>query len=561
MAGFFKNMWPEGGQGFGAAMGEAYPLLLSMGAAMQAGKSPFAGAQTGLAQMMAMDANDEDKRRWEAEMELRRAANARAEAAASRAAAAHGRAGGARARQEALLQEGADLTQGFFESLYAPQAAAPSGPTMGAAAGTDAAARNAVLGAAGGPTMGAAAALGYDSIQGGQGDDLLFGGQGSDMISGGAAPLSPMAQAIADMGPVTEGRMGEVFGANPIAAASPDDEAKRLSGVAQQARRAAMQPQPQKPRIDPQRATQILMHPGVPAEVKKMVWEQINPGATQWERYEAADGSVWVYDPRDPGNQKMLSGAAQAAPGFRPASPEEAAKYGAEAGQIDTKTGRFYPGQAGQGFMMTLPDGTQVAQGNLAGVKFTEGQAKDNVYATRANGALAVLEPVAEALLDRGDRAAEMVPFGLARGVQAPDFQVAQQAGEEFLQAILRKDTGAAITSQEQEMYGRTYLPQPGDGPEVLEAKRQARHRAVAAIESGMSPLQQAVKDQALIQAANDAKASRPDAPALKRQPRQAPQVEAPEQLPPLFLQSVPNGEDPVDLWNWMTAEERRAFE
>lgn len=66
------------------------------------------------------------------------------------------------------------------------------------------------------------------------------------------------------------------------------------------------------------------------------------------------------------------------------------------------------------------------------------------------------------------------------------DYQVARSAGTEFLQALLRKDTGAAIQPFEMAEYGSVYLPQPGDKPERLAYKKEARHRAVAAIEAGM---------------------------------------------------------------------------
>ena len=158
----------------------------------------------------------------------------------------------------------------------------------------------------------------------------------------------------------------------------------------------------------------------------------------------------------------------------------------------------------GQETVVFGPDGQPIMVQGQAGAaqRFTEGQSRDNVYATRARGALEVLEPVADALADRGSRIADMVPFGIGREFQSPDYQVAQNAGNEFLQAILRKDTGAAITADEQTLYGATYLPQPGDTPEVLEAKRQARIRAIAAIEAGMMPSQIVVRDQALVNAA-----------------------------------------------------------
>jgi hypothetical protein len=131
--------------------------------------------------------------------------------------------------------------------------------------------------------------------------------------------------------------------------------------------------------------------------------------------------------------------------------------------------------------------------------KFTEQQSKDNVYATRAAGALEAFEPVASALTSFPMRAAEFDPTGVARGaVQSDEFQLAQQSGNEFLQAVLRKDTGAAITPNEMVLYGKTYLPQPGDNEKVLAQKSLARKRAVAAIQSGMSPLQILTSEKAL---------------------------------------------------------------
>ena len=190
-------------------------------------------------------------------------------------------------------------------------------------------------------------------------------------------------------------------------------------------------------------------------------------------------------------------------PEFRRATEEEAAAYGAQGGQFGPD-GRFYAVDVPQG--MTIESdgagGFRMVQGPAgAGTAkpFTEGQSKDVVYATRAQGALEVLEPVAETLTSLGSQMAGYDPTGIIRGrVQSPEYQIARNAGDEFLQAILRKDTGAAITAGEQALYGTTYLPQPGDGPEVLDAKRVARQRAVAAINAGMSPAQMIAAEKAL---------------------------------------------------------------
>lgn len=107
----------------------------------------------------------------------------------------------------------------------------------------------------------------------------------------------------------------------------------------------------------------------------------------------------------------------QQGPAFRPASPQEAAQYGAAGGQVGPD-GRFYPINPPSGMSVeTGPDGQfRIVQGPGAGQgkPFTEAQSKDNVFATRAEAALTDLEPVADALTSRSDLVADMVPLGLA---------------------------------------------------------------------------------------------------------------------------------------------------
>lgn len=179
--------------------------------------------------------------------------------------------------------------------------------------------------------------------------------------------------------------------------------------------------------------------------------------------------------------------------GFRPASPEEAARYGAAAGQFGPD-GRFYPVNPPSGMSIeTGPDGQlRVVQGPGAGsggaglgMKLTEQQAKDLTYWQRATGISDKLDQLGNALADFGDAAKGSVPF-VGNAMVSAEYQQARQAGEEWLSAVLRKDTGAAITSQEMEIYGRTYLPQPGDGPEVLAQKQVARKRAEEGMRLGL---------------------------------------------------------------------------
>ena len=57
-------------------------------------------------------------------------------------------------------------------------------------------------------------------------------------------------------------------------------------------------------------------------------------------------------------------------------------------------------------------------------------------------------------------------------------FQVYDRAMKAFTMAQLRKDTGATINSQEQELVNEIYVPVYGDSPETLQAKAEARRAA-----------------------------------------------------------------------------------
>lgn len=147
----------------------------------------------------------------------------------------------------------------------------------------------------------------------------------------------------------------------------------------------------------------------------------------------------------------------------------EASKKGGMSLQVDPETGQ-----------VTFQQGANIKP-------MTEAQSKDTVFATRAEGALKVFEPVATAMTSLKDKAVSNIP-GFGNYMKSPEYQQAEQAGREFLAAILRKDTGAAVTPQEVTEYGTVYLPAPGDGPDVLSQKAASRKRAVDALKAGMTP-------------------------------------------------------------------------
>ena len=98
-----------------------------------------------------------------------------------------------------------------------------------------------------------------------------------------------------------------------------------------------------------------------------------------------------------------------------------------------------------------------------------------------AEGNLSKLPAMAAA--SRWDRGLDAIPFG--HGFTSPEYQQAEQAQRQFIQAWLRKTSGAAISPAEFEAEGKKFFPQPGDGPEVIAQKAAARKAAREGLLSG----------------------------------------------------------------------------
>lgn len=253
----------------------------------------------------------------------------------------------------------------------------------------------------------------------------------------------------------------------------------------------------------------------------------------------APSGYMWN-DPGNPGaGVARIPGMDQGA-GFRVASPDEAAQYGAAAGQFGPD-GRFYPVNPPSGMSVeTGPDGQlKIVQGpgagGAGGLKLTEAQSKDVGYWNRMTGVSPTLDEKDTALAGLGDTVSGSIPL-VGNYMTSDDYKSAWQAGQEWLSGILRKDTGAAITTQEMAIYGKMFLPVPGDGPDQIAQKRGARKRAEEGIRLGLGTAEIL---------AQEVEARRTGA---------APAASSPEPA------VIPEGIDPAD-WEFMTPEERAMFQ
>lgn len=161
-----------------------------------------------------------------------------------------------------------------------------------------------------------------------------------------------------------------------------------------------------------------------------------------------------------------------------------------------------------------------------------EGQAKNTGFLIRVTDSNDILNQLEDEGLSFLQQNAEVLPFGLGNYLVSDEFQKFDQARRDFVNAILRRESGAVISDAEFANAEKQYFPVPGDSAEVIAQKRQNRQNAIEGIRAGSGP-GAAYADQ------------------LEAQDRA---TEVPEAAPD-YLTS-----QDADLWDFMTPEERGAI-
>jgi len=103
-------------------------------------------------------------------------------------------------------------------------------------------------------------------------------------------------------------------------------------------------------------------------------------------------------------------------------------------------------------------------------------------FADRMADAQSTLKHVAKAGLSNQNRMLDRLPLGAGNLAQSPEYQQFRQARDNFINAQLRRESGAAISPDEYDKADRQYFPMPGDSPEVLVQKERNRQLAVDAM-------------------------------------------------------------------------------
>lgn len=120
-----------------------------------------------------------------------------------------------------------------------------------------------------------------------------------------------------------------------------------------------------------------------------------------------------------------------------------------------------------------------------------EEQAKNAAYADRmtlSNPVVSSPEQTKASMDTWDQRFDRNLPDWAANKLVSDDFQSAKQAQLDFLNAILRKESGAAISTGEYTNYAKQYFPQPGDSKAVVAQKAANREAALQGVQRSAGP-------------------------------------------------------------------------
>lgn len=112
-----------------------------------------------------------------------------------------------------------------------------------------------------------------------------------------------------------------------------------------------------------------------------------------------------------------------------------------------------------------------------------ESESASTIYSGRMQQAQNILDLVEREGTDFAQRIAQNIPF-VGNYLTTPEYKSYDQAKRNFINAVLRKESGAAIAESEFENADKQYFPQPGDTPDIIAQKRENRELAIRLMEA-----------------------------------------------------------------------------
>lgn len=149
---------------------------------------------------------------------------------------------------------------------------------------------------------------------------------------------------------------------------------------------------------------------------------------------------------------------------------------------FQNRAARHDEAEANRSLRKTIADAVDKTEKGDKPPKTTESERSSAGYLTRMQAAESLMQAIGdEGNIDWRSHAAGMVPYigdDLQNLALSPKQQQMLQAQRDWVRAKLRKESGASIGDAEMANEIRTYFPMPGDGPEVVAQKAQARKEA-----------------------------------------------------------------------------------
>jgi hypothetical protein len=121
--------------------------------------------------------------------------------------------------------------------------------------------------------------------------------------------------------------------------------------------------------------------------------------------------------------------------------------------------------------------------------KMNESQSKDALYTSRMLAAEKVLQTIDAATVTNPlEKIRGGISDRIGYNIRSPEYQKFDQAQRDFINATLRRESGAVISDAEFDNARKQYFPQPGDQAETIAQKRANRIEAIKGIGAGAGP-------------------------------------------------------------------------
>jgi hypothetical protein len=204
----------------------------------------------------------------------------------------------------------------------------------------------------------------------------------------------------------------------------------------------------------------------------------------------------WISAPAPEGDAPLFDGKSVQAQGLNylvrtgELTKDQAAQLAAGKTITDPSTGAI-TFMTPQGLVTQPGNGGGQSDGNgqipLTGPKKpTDTEYATGIYADRMTNAGKIIEGLEGEGTSLKDSFLNGLPLG--NYMVSGDYQKFDQAQRDFINAVLRRESGAVISDEEFANARKQYLPQPGDTPEVLEQKRLNRQIAIDGMRRAAGP-------------------------------------------------------------------------